>query len=360
VNITIDLHDLHDELRKLNQIVPAKPPVAVLGYVLLSADDGKLRGYATDQEVGLVTTCDAQVDEPGAVLLPMDKLLPLVDRFSDSEVQIGTAGKQVQVRCGGFVSKLQALPASDFIPEPVVEGTVCPLDGGVLQELIGKTRYAVDATNTKTLLRGALLTLTEGVGVMVGTDTKRLAMVAMPRTGPAASVIIPAKTLDVLTSMPPLGDITLTVGSRHIFFAADGWQLHSRMLEGQYPNYSRIIPKAHDKHVVVERIAFAAALRRMTLISEDTQAVYCTISDGALELAATNVNVGTAKETLRVEYEGPPLKVCINGEHVVDFLEAATARTITMSLKSAKDPVKFAEGDNHIAVILLMSVEGSK
>jgi DNA polymerase-3 subunit beta len=356
VNITINSQLLAAELRLLSKIVPAKPAIAILSHALLRADDS-LHLYATDLEVGLSTSCDARVSVPGTAAVPVAKLLSLVEQFTDGDVTIALDKSHVIVKCSSFTSRLQTLSAHDF-PEPkAVEGTSRTLDATALRQLIARTRYAVSAANSKYVLKGSLLTLSGPVAVMAATDSKRLALASTSRIGPDARVIIPAKTLDVLAGQADEGDIELTIGSRHLFFAVGGRLLTSRTIDGEFPKYERVIPRDNDKIVTADRNVLAAALRRVGLVSEESGAVYLDVAPGTIGLSARSYGIGSADETVEVAYDGLPLRVCVNGGYILDFLNAASEPMVTLALKDTKGAMLLTDSSDHVAVIMLMSAQ---
>ena len=186
------------------------------------------------------------------------------------------------------------------------------------------------------------------VAAMVATDSKRLALATASRTGADANVIIPAKTLDMI------GDATeMTIGERHLFFTSGDRTLVSRTLDGQFPAYERIIPRDNGLIVVVSRQALMAALKRVVLVSEDNKATYLNMSSGLIELSSASAEVGSAVEPV-VASCAFELKVCCNGEYILDFLNAARNETIQLHLKDAKSALMMTDGDDHVGVAMLM------
>lgn len=352
MNVTVNSQVLATELRALNKVVPTKPAIAILSYALLRADD-KLHLYATDLEVGLNTECAAHVDVPGTIVLPVAKFLAMVEQFPDADVTLTADGDKVLVRCNAFRSKLQALPKEGFPVQPTVEGEACTLDALALRALIGKTRYAISATAAKYVLQGALLTLAGPMGTMVTTDSKRLAIAMMGRTGADQRIVVPMKTLDLLASQSDVGDVTLTVGPRHLFFASAGRLLISRAIDGQFPKYDSIVPRDNDKLIVADRSALAAALRRVILAAEESQAVYFDITPGQLLLSSSSAEVGSADEVVPVD-TAITLKICINGSYVHDFLSVALDQTVAFKLKDEKSAMLMSDGNDHVGVVMLM------
>jgi DNA polymerase-3 subunit beta len=350
VQLTVNSQDLAKELRALAKIAPTKPSLPILSHVLLSATD-KLRLSATDLELALSMTCQACIEQPGVIALPVAKLLGLIEQFTDGDVSITSDKQQVVVKSGAFKSRLQAMAPEDFPQLPEPEGVSNMLAGREFRQMIERTRYAIASESSKYLLQGALLTIAGPVAAMCATDGKRLALASMAREGADARVILPAKTLDILASGSEI-DLEFTVGDRHLFFASGGRLLVSRTLDGEFPKYERIIPRDNNNVVTIERTVFAAALRRVGLLAEENRAVYLTFAPQSLELASSSAEVGSADERLPVGYDGPALRVCINGSFVLDFLNEASGQTVTMAIKDANSAVLLTDGDDSLGVIM--------
>jgi DNA polymerase-3 subunit beta len=312
-----------------------------------------LRLSATDLELALSTTCQARIEQPGVVALPVARLLSMCEQFTDGDVSIALDKQQVIIKSGAFKSRLQAMSPDDFPALPVPEGASSLLEGRAFRQMIDRTRYAVAQESSRYLIQGALLTLAGPVAAMCATDSKRLALASMTRAGADARVILPTKTLDALAAGSEI-DIEFTIDERHLFFASGDRLLVSRTIDGQFPAYERIIPRNNPHQVIIERSLFAAALRRVGLVSEDNKAVYLAFSPQAMELSSSSAEVGSADERLTVGYDGPELKVCVNGSFVLDFLNAAGGQTVTLALKDEKSAMLFTDGEDHLAVIMGM------
>lgn len=356
MNLTVNSQLLAAELRLLNRVVPTKPVLAALSHVLLEAAEGVLALHATDMEVCLSSACPANVIAPGSATLPVGKFLALVEQFPDADVSMVLEQGKVFVRCGAFKSRIQTLPVDDYPARPRREGAPSTLDAATLAALIAKTRYAVSATAAKYVMQGALLTLNSAGAAMAATDGKRLALATMLRQGgDNHRVVLPIKLLDVLAGQLGATDVEFSAGLNHLFFLVDGRLIASRTMDGEFPNYDRILPRGNDKRVVVERAPLTAALRRMVLVAEENQAIYFSIGGGAMELTTASAEVGSADEQVPAAYDGPPLKICVNGRYVLDYLEAAVHDAFTMALKDESSAMLLTEGnDDHVAVIMLM------
>jgi DNA polymerase-3 subunit beta len=352
VHLTINSQILASELRLLNRVAPIKSGVTILSHILVRADE-KMTCYATDLEIGLHTTVPAQIHAPGIVTLPAERWLAMVEQFPNADVTITVEGKHAAtMRCGAFTSKLQTLPADDFPPPPPIDGTSHLLDATDLRRIIDSTRYAIAEKDGRYYLQGTLLTLTGPMGAMVATDGKQLALATMVREGTDARVILPGKTVEILSLQTDLRDITMTIGTRHLFFAASNRVIISRMVEGEYPNYDRIIPRTNTIKAVVDRFALSAALRRVGLAAGDTHATTFSFSAEGLDLSASS-QVGHADERVAINsYEGEPVTLWTNWKFVLNALDVSLAPTVTCMIKDARSPLLLLDGEQHVTVIL--------
>lgn len=352
MNVTINSQELAAELRLLNKVVPTKPTLAILSHALIQAEEQGIVLHATDLEMALTSPCPGRVDMPGHAAVPVAKLLAMVEQFADADVLLTSDGKQVGVSCESFRGRLQAMPTEDFPTKPTVEGTTVSIEASALRGLIAKTRHALNASGAKHMLKGALLTFVGDAVAMVTTDGQRLSLATTPRSGVDLDIIIPAKTLDVLAGSAE-GGMEVTVGARHLFFALKGRLLTSRMLEGKFPAYDRIIPRDNTITIQAERTTLAAALRRVVLTAEETQAVYLNLIPGWMRMSSASVGIGSASEDVAIGYEGPELKVCVNGAYLLDFLNAASGASVTLALKDERGSLLMTDGD-HLGIVALM------
>ncbi len=349
MNITVNSSQLAQELRILNKIAATKSPLAVLSNVLFQASD-TLRLSATNLEVGMHTPCKATINEPGAITLPAKKLLEIVDQLHDTDVSIILDKHQVKITSGSFRSRLQTLPASDFPALPEAEGEVAILSANALQRAIEHTSYAI--TDKSHIIKGALLSLNGSVMAMVATDAKRLSIITSSRPdGPNLSVVIPSKTLEVLDALTD--DVEFSYSERHLFFVSGGRLLFSRMLDGKFPNYQRIIPRDCDRSLSVGRMALTAALRRVGVMAEDTQAVTMIISEGQMVLSSNSAGVGDGEEVVGITYTGETFKTTVHGGYLLDFLNHASEPSITIDTKEGGH-LLLRDGPEFIKVVMTM------
>jgi DNA polymerase-3 subunit beta len=350
---TVASRDLTRELMFLEKIVGKKSTIPVLSNVLLQGHDGWLHLAATDLEIALTTACQATVHEPGAITLPAKKLFEIVKLLPEEDI-VFTTDARGQVRCSGvtFNARLQTLPAEDFPVLPhTPEHPPVLLQRDVLLDGLKKTIFAT-ADDKRFFMNGALLMLPDQAQGMVAVDGKRLALLTALRAGPAApNVLIPLKTMELLVALlseSSVNEVSFTQTDRHLFFDLEGRLLISRMVDGKFPAWERILPKDNIHVATIDRGALIIAIQRVILISE---VVLLQAEAHTLRVSAANVLVGDADEIVKCDYPGPSLEMKLNGRYVLDFLTAATGVTVTMALKDDKSPALFVDC-NYSNVIL--------
>ena len=280
----------------------------------------------------------------------------------------------VKVAADRFDSRMQTLPREDFptLPESAGGATVA-LQPASLKEMVAKTQFAITGEDTRYFLNGALFVLRPDSMSLVATDGHRLALVNVnrdgtPKNGSGAEAvenkaILPKKTLGELARLlsESDGEISYERGENHLFFNVGDRMLISRMIDGQFPAYERVIPKGNDKHIEFERDRLTNAVKRVALLSnERSRAVKIQIDKGKVDVTSSSPELGEAHETIPVEYEGPPMQICFNAQYVLDFLSAVTTDIVALELKdevsqAVMKPVG-AEGYDYTYVIMPMRI----
>ena len=358
MDVTLRSVDLGKELNFLEKVVSTKPAVPILANVLIQAGaEGGVKLASTNLEQGLITSCQARVDMPGAITLPVKKLKDIVALLSNEDVRLTRDGSVVKLSSGQYTARLQTLPAEDFpILATMKDLPIRKLPRVPLRDLILKTRFAVTDKDQRYFMNGALLLLTDAAMLMVATDGHRLARAASAYAdGPDNSAIVPSTTLDKLVELLQEGtdtDVLFAQSDRHLFFASDGRLLLSRMINGKFPAYERIIPKGQDKRVEVSADALALALQRVGQMAAETSCVSIDLGAGVMDLSSISSTVGDAVERLEVLYDGEALKLAVNGEYVLDFLRTVASETVVLELKSPQDALLFSVGPNYQYIVM--------
>jgi DNA polymerase-3 subunit beta len=369
MEIVVTKSDLLRELQLFQGIVERKNTIPILANVLIDAQGDTLSFLATDLEVGLRSKCTAKVIKGGSVTLPAKKFYEIVRSLPDTDIHITDDKNGARIKADRFDSRVQTLPREDFptLPEASAGGAVLPRSA--LKEMVAKTQFAITGEDTRFFLNGALFVMKADSMSLVATDGHRLALVTVPRNGKTPKPeqddrpILPKKTLGELGRLLAEGDddIQFERGENHLFFKVGERTLISRMIDGQFPAYERVIPKANDKHIEFERDRLTNAVKRVALLSsERSRAVKFQIEKGKVEVTSSSPDLGEAREELSVDYDGESMQISFNAQYLLDFLAAVSTDIVSLDLKddvsqAVVKPVG-AEGYDYTYVIMPMRV----
>ncbi len=335
--------DLVRELQFFQQIVERKNTIPILANVLIEATGNEIILLATDLEVTLRSRAEAAVSRHGAVTLPAKKLYEVVRALPDGDVNLETekGGNGVKVSGGQFSSRMPTLPREDFptITEPPGANRAA-IKASTLAQMIAKTQFAITGEDTRYYLNGALFVIRSDQMTMVATDGHRLALVHAVREGAQkgeeVKAILPRKALAELGRLlaESDGEVQYERGENHLFFEIGPRLLISRMIDGQFPAYEKVVPKSNDKHIEFERDRLTSAVRRVALLSnERSRAVKFQVEKGQVEVTSSSPEFGEAREPIAVDYTGPDITICFNAQYVLDFLNAAESEVVALHLK---------------------------
>jgi len=282
-------------------------------------------------------------------------------------IETDKGGTSVKVSGGQFSSKMPTLPREDFPSLPEAGGGVkATINGKSLLQMVTKTQFAITGEDTRFYLNGAQFVLKPDDMTLVATDGHRLALVNVKHEGKKGDdikAILPRKTLAELSRLLAEGDheVKYERGENHLFFEIGPRLLISRMIDGQFPAYDRVIPKGNDKSVEFERDKLTQAVRRVAILSnERSRAVKMILDKGKVDVTSSSPEFGEAHEPITVEYGGPSLTICFNAQYVLDFLSAVSTDVVSLDLKDEVSqaivkPVG-AEGYDYTYVIMPMRV----
>ncbi len=369
MELVVRKNDLLRELQLYQGIVERKNTIPILANVLMEAKGDQVSFLATDLEVGLRSKCAASVAKGGALTLPAKKFYEIVKSLPETDIRIAEDKGGVKVAADRFDSRMQTLPREDFPTLPESGGAAsATLPRSAIKEMVAKTQFAITGEDTRYFLNGGLFVLRPESMSLVATDGHRLALVTVTRDGKPddaeeVKAILPKKTLGELARLLQEGDedIRYERGENHLFFEVGGRLLISRMIDGQFPAYERVIPKGNDKHIEFERDRLTNAVKRVALLSnERSRAVKFQIDTGKVDVTSSSPDLGEAKETLPVDYDGASMQICFNAQYVLDFLAAVSTDVVSMELKdevsqAVMKPVG-AEGYDYTYVIMPMRV----
>jgi DNA polymerase-3 subunit beta len=367
MELVVRKNELLRELQLFQGIVERKNTIPILANVLIEANGDEVRMLATDLEVALRSRCQASVAKGGSLTLPAKKLYEIIKALPETDVRIEEDKNGVKVAADRFDSRMQTLPREDFPTLPDASGKArASLPRNALKDMVAKTQFAITGEDTRYFLNGAKFVLRPESLTLVATDGHRLALVEVTHkvgVSDEVGVILPKKTLLELGKLlvEGDGDVQFETGENHLFFEVGGRMLISRMIDGQFPAYERVIPKGNDKQIEFERERLTNAVKRVALLSnERSRAVKFEINKGKVEVTSSSSEFGEAREELPVDYAGTPLTISFNAQYVLDFLNVVETDGVLLSLKdevsqAVMKPVG-AEGYDYTYVIMPMRI----
>jgi DNA polymerase-3 subunit beta len=368
MKVTLERTALLKALGHVHRVVERRNTIPILSNVLLSATGEGLQLKATDLDLEVTETVAADVGQAGATTLPAHTLYEIVRKLPDgaqvSLEETGEAG-QLQLRSGRSRFQLQSLPESDF-PDLAVSDLShrFSLKAGELKKLIDKTQFAISTEETRYYLNGVFMHVADVDGAAllraVATDGHRLARLETPAPAGAAGmpgIIIPRKAVAEVQKLieDPEIEVGVELSSTKIRFSVGAVVLTSKLIDGSFPDYARVIPPHNDKYLTVERRDFSDAVDRVsTISSERGRAVKLTLADGKLTLSVTNPDSGSAVEELEVDYNSTPIEIGFNARYLIDIANQLDSDTALFKLNDSGSPTIIQDRDGASALYVLM------
>ena len=367
MKITIERSELIKSLGHVQSVVERRNTIPILSNVKIEAAEGRLTLNATDMDLDMVDSVGANVETPGAITVSAHTLYDIVRKLPEgSQVELNASGDgQMQLSAGRSRFTLSCLPTDEF---PVLSGGELPHNFNVtaaeLRSLIDRTKFAISTEETRYYLNGIYLHKADrdGVDVLraVATDGHRLASVEAPL--PAGSenmpgVIVPRKAVTELRKLiDESGDeVAISMSESKIRFSFDNAVLTSKLIDGTFPDYQRVIPSGNDKDMKVNCKLFSDAVDRVSAISsEKSRAIKLVLSSGLLALSASSPEHGSAEEEIEVTYEGDSVEIGFNSAYLLDITRQIVGDTALVSLADGNSPTILREMDDASALYVIM------
>ncbi len=364
MRITIPQPQFLKSLQMVEHAVNDRSTLPILANVLLETTEHELTLTATDLDVGI--QCRFPLVPPverGAVALPARKLTTIIRELPDDTVVLeAKKNHTATVNCGSSHFRIPGLPAEDFpvLPPPEVVGGIT-LPQGALKALITQTAYAMSMEETRFILNGALLVTQKKALVLVATDGRRLAVAESPFSGDAAlQAVVPAKTIRELGRLlhdEDAEDVTIApLKDNQLTFRFGSVTIVTRLIEGQFPQYDKVIPSASKHGVTCDRQILMNAIRRASLMTTAaSQAVVFELSAGTLVVSKESPELGSAREEVAVAYAGEPMTIAFNPEFWLDVLKVLPTSEVTIELSGAEKPAAIRQ-PGFLYIVLPMKV----
>jgi DNA polymerase-3 subunit beta len=334
-------------------VVERRQTMPILANVLLVAKDGNVAVTATDLEVELVANAAVDVEGAGEVTVPGRKLLDICRALPDeAKLSIALSGEKLNIKSGRSKFTLTTLPAADFpTVEDINAGQTLGLPQATLCKLLDKTHFSMAQQDVRYYLNGLLIE-TDGKHLRaVATDGHRLALCQVQLGGkkmPEQQVIVPRKgVLELQRLMSGEGDVDLQLGSNHVRIELEGIRFTSKLIDGRFPEYERVIPQDTSNQLSANRELFRGALQRTAILSnEKYRGIRLIIRDSGVVLQAHNPEQEEAEEELEVSYKGDDIEIGFNVNYLLDALGAIESEEVALSVVDSNSSCLLREPGN--------------
>ena len=366
MKVTCTRDELTQKLAIVSRGVSTRTAVQILGGILLRAEGGQLTLAATDMELSLRASLDAQVEGEGAVVVPGRLLVELTRLLPAEEVSIEQRMDEgvIHVSSGSFESRLNTYTAEDFPRLPESEGLERHVvDRDALLETITRVGRSASRDESRPVLTGILVRFEPGKLVMAATDSYRLSVkeTELSDAAPELEAIVPARALTELARVAQGAEqVELGVHENQVVFGIDGIWLTTRRIDGQFPNYKQLVPEAFEHEVALPRDELLDVVRRIAVMAQRNSPLRIRFAEGEVNVSARTQDVGEAEESLPVQFSGDALEIGFNAEFLRDGIESVIGDTIRMRLISPLRPcvLQADDGDDFLYLIMPIRLAG--
>ena len=356
MHITFPKANLQKAINVLQKVSQNKTSSNLPGAIYITTKNGQVELQGNDFELGIRLTIDGDIKEPGTLVVGSRYFQELIRKLPGDTIELYKPedGNSLTITSGSSEFNLVTLHPDDFsLVEQIHDQDHVNIDSFAMKELIDLTNYAAATDEDRPVFTGALLEIKENEVTMVTTDTHRMAVKKITIDEPATTpmrAIIPTKTLAEVSRLLPTDNpamINIIWNRTQIVFNFESIYIISRLIEGTYPEYEKVIPSQFDSSAVIDRREFAGAVDRVSLLAKDISynVIRYDWAESNVTLSTQNTEIGMAKEDVAVEFKGTPFTISFNGRYISDILRHSTGDNIHLFLKQ-NGPVVIRQDNN--------------
>ena len=362
---TVSREQLAERVGIVARALSSRASVLVLGGVHLRASNGSLELAATDMEISLRASLEAEVASGGEVVVPGKLLLDIARSLPAQEVSLEYLAEEsvLLITSGSASYRIHTYSAEDFprLPE-IAEDSLQPADRDALLATIARVSRSASRDESRPVLTGIFVSFERDKVVMAATDSYRLAVKETPALAPLPELeaIIPARALQELVRITgPADSIELAVQENHVVFGSGGVWLTSRRIDGQFPNYKQLLPEQFEHELELPRDEVLDVVRRVGLLAQRNSPLRLRFAEGELTVSARTQDVGEARESLPAPYSADAMEIGFNADFLRDGLESIESETVRVKLISPLRPaVLQGETDDYTYLIMPIRLAG--
>ncbi len=363
MKFTASKEKLSAGLQKVLTVINPRSPIPVLSNILVAAQQDAVHLTATDLDLSVRVSVEANVAEFGETTVPAKFTASIVREAPADEVQIELgANETAEIVSGSAFFSIRGISANDFPALPTAEGgQALAVDQKLLKAMLQRTGYAASTDESRPILNGVLLRFKEGRLSAVATDGRRLALVEQDvevDSQVALDLVIPSKAIaELIRSLGDDGQVRIRATASQVIFDTDNLTVYSKLLDGAYPNFAQVIPAPADHRIVLERELFMNAVRRVALMtSEKSNSVKLVFQKNRVVITASSVDIGEAREEVPVKYDGAEISVAFNPTLLAEPLRYLVSDEIFMEISSPTSPGVIKTEEPFLYVIMPMMI----
>jgi DNA polymerase III subunit beta len=367
MKLTCAKNEFAEKLQVAGRGVSTRTTVQILAGILLNAAEGRLSLSATDMEISLRVSLEAQVEDEGSVVVPGRLLVDIVRLLPAGEVTISHRAEEgvVELVCGAASYRLNTYAAEDFPRLPEIEdASAFTVEKEAFVDTIARVSRSASRDESRPVLTGVLVRFEDDKLVMAATDSYRLSVketALSDSPGREIEAIVPARALGELARIAQGEGETIQIGVQEnqvVFGVHDVW-LTARRIDGQFPNYRQLLPESFEAEVTMPREEFLDVVRRTSVLAQRKSPLRLRFEDGELTVSAQTQDVGEAQESLPVSYSGEALEIGFNAEFLRDGLESVNDESVRLKLISPLRPgLIHGESDDFLYLIMPIRLAG--
>lgn len=367
MKITCEKKELVQAIQTVLKAVPNRPQMPILSGIYIKAYENLIKLQATDYEISIICKINAIIEQKGTIVLPGKYLYEVVRTLPGEYVEIknNENDNSVNIRSNSAQFNLLNMQENEFpIIEPLNGQINFSLKNDIFINFIKKTSFACATDESRPVFTGCLMEMANENIVMAATNMHRLSLIKDNlnyNTNNDLKIIIPAKILNefvhIFNSEIPT-DIKISCTHNKISFSYENIYVISRLIEGQFPDYNRVIPKEFKTHVNINKNEFQSALDRVSLISRsgDYNIIHFEFVDNIVRISSDNPNIGKAEETINVDIEGPGINISFNAKYIIDVLKAIDSENFIFSFNQPLTTASITQKNNHNFIYVVTPV----
>jgi DNA polymerase III subunit beta len=363
MRITIEKQVLLEALQGVMGAVAQKNTLPILSNILLEAQATTLNITATDLDIGITNSQEADIIEQGSTTTPAKRFLDIIKEYPNTTLQITTKkNNTLLITTQNTTIKILTTPPEEFpnIPTTLTTQTVS-IQQNILKQMLTQTAFAMSREETRYVLNGVCMEVQPKTIQLVATDGRRLAIIKQPHQSDVrapSTIIIPSKTIhELLKTLQEQGFVDIKLTKNQAVFKINNTTIISRLIEGEFPNYQQALPAKADFLLTVSKSVLVPAIKRVALLTTtESQAIKLHVTKNKLTISKTTPDIGEAIEEVETMYAGPEIQIGFNPNYLLDVLKNTNNETVTIELTGPEKPGVFRVGDEYVYIVLPMQI----